>query len=271
MKNYINIVLGAKGGIGKTVITTYLAEFLMVKKRQKITVIDTDTNNGTLIKYPFFMSRFIDFKDETGAITALSIQEQIAEEYSNANAIIDTGANSYYAWFSYLKDMMGVQMLQIKGAKVLIHVPIVPGQMQTECFNCLKEIVNADLGAEIVVHLNNGFNSFGQGIKNERLPNAIEIVNMPMWAPFAGKIKYIVEEPRIQITMKHTYDSIRNQYITLSEIADSSLDNLKNYSMLGEDNIPTRKASACDKLMCQKIRSDIFNNYKVLDPLYDIK
>ena len=111
MQNYINIVLGAKGGIGKTVITTYLAEFLMVKKRQKITVIDTDTNNGTLIKYPFFMSRFIDFKDETGAITALSIQEQIAEEYSNANAIIDTGANSYYAWFSYLKDMMGVPML----------------------------------------------------------------------------------------------------------------------------------------------------------------
>lgn len=36
MQNYINIVLGAKGGIGKTVITTYLAEFLMVKKDKRL-------------------------------------------------------------------------------------------------------------------------------------------------------------------------------------------------------------------------------------------
>ena len=51
MQNYINIILGAKGGIGKTVITTYLAEYLKIKMKQTVSVIDTDTNNSGLRQY----------------------------------------------------------------------------------------------------------------------------------------------------------------------------------------------------------------------------
>lgn len=32
MQNYINIVLSSKGGVGKTVIATFLYEYLIAKK-----------------------------------------------------------------------------------------------------------------------------------------------------------------------------------------------------------------------------------------------
>lgn len=275
MQNYINIILGAKGGIGKTVLTTYLAEYLKIKMKQTVSVIDTDTNNSGLRQYGFFKTNFVDFKDETGAITSVSIQN-IAQEFSQKNIIIDTGANSYYAWFSYLKDMFGIEMLSSSGAKVLLHVPLVPGQMKQETFNCLDEIVNANLGndncrPQIIVHLNNGFNSFGQGIRQDKLPSPLDFSTKTEFAKYKGKVHYVVEEPRIPITMKFMYDSLRNQHIAISELADCSMEDLKKFQLTSPNGKENRQASIIDKKSCQIIRNLIFMSYQNLDPLYNVK
>lgn len=268
MQNYINIVLGAKGGIGKTIITTYLAEFLMVKKKQAVSVLNTDTSNKSLTNFKYFVSESFDFKDDNGSISPVSIQN-IATQFSNSNLIIDTGANSYYAWLTYLKDMYGVPMLESSGSKVLLHVPIVPGQMLSECLNCLREIISANLGAKIILHLNSGFNSFTQGIKLEKLPPAKDLFSFPLFKEFKGKVDFIVEEPKIPLSMKYIFDSLRNQFITFSELADCSMEELTKYKITDNNNNSIRPASIVEKKSSLIIRQMIFDNYSVLNPIYD--
>lgn len=118
MQNYINIVLGSKGGIGKTFITTYLAEYILVAKNQKLLIIDTDTNNQALRQYKSFKTQFVDFKDSEGTISASNVSV-ITETFSKQNLVIDTGANSYYSWLIFLRDFFGVQELELEGAKVI--------------------------------------------------------------------------------------------------------------------------------------------------------
>ena len=50
---YVHLVLGSKGGIGKTYITCYLTEYLK-SVNQMLTVVDTDTANTWLKETKYY-------------------------------------------------------------------------------------------------------------------------------------------------------------------------------------------------------------------------
>ena len=71
--------------------------------------------------------------------------------------------------------------------------------------------------------------------------------------------------------MKFMYDSLRNQHIAISELADCSMEDLKKFQLTSPDGKEIRQASIIDKKSCQIIRNLIFMSYQNLDPLYNVK
>ena len=264
MQNYINIVLSSKGGVGKTVIATFLYEYLIAKKKQKTVILNTDTSNKDLQESTWYRSVFVDFKDDSGVITPKKLTE-LTEKFGTKNLVIDVGANSYYPWITFLSQMDGVAELELFGAKVILHVVLVGGTQFGETVKCLQEICNLKLPVEIVVHLNNVFAEDS----SYYLPNPLEIATKPEIEPYTSQIKTFIPLPECRVIEKDTFDTIKKLHLSLSEIADADLETQKRLAspnaLQNDNRVKIFKARSI------RYREKVFNALKALDVYYDVK
>lgn len=139
----IHFVLNGKGGIGKSFISSLLAQYLLSKK-QSVVAIDTDPNNTTLYNIKALKAKFLQLIDDNGKLDVRvfdKIIEHIFEKKSD-NYVIDSGATTFIPLIDYLKENEIVEYLKINKANVYMHVPIVGGQAQSETISGLVQLVN---------------------------------------------------------------------------------------------------------------------------------
>lgn len=151
----VHIVLQHKGGVGKSVAASFIAQYLK-ELGSPFVAIDTDPNNPTLSGYKALKAQRLELL-VNGAIAPRnfdSLIEQLLTE-KETNFVIDNGSSNFFPFTDYMVKNNIPAMLTEEGKEVYIHTVVKGGQeIKTTLagFNNLAEEMPEQ--AKIVVWLN---------------------------------------------------------------------------------------------------------------------
>ncbi len=122
MQNTVHFILQGKGGIGKTLVSTILAQWLAQKDERPLRCFDTDQENPTFSRYKAMNVKHVPVMTDTRTIDPKrfdALMIDILEE--EGNCVIDNGANSFTPLMAYLLENDCFALLEESGRKVYIH------------------------------------------------------------------------------------------------------------------------------------------------------
>lgn len=123
MHNTVHFILQGKGGIGKTLVSTILAQWMAGQDDKPLRCFDTDQENPTFSRYKAMNVRHVPVMTDTRTIDPKrfdALMIDLLEE--EGNCVIDNGANTFSPLMAYLIENDCFAMLQEAGRKVYIHV-----------------------------------------------------------------------------------------------------------------------------------------------------
>ena len=154
----IHITLQGKGGVGKSYISSLLAQHLIESGRE-VVCIDTDPVNKTFHQYRAFPVEPLEILDGTRVnernfdrLMEILLTRQ-GEEF-----IIDNGASSFIPLSNYLIENQAVELLAEHGHEVVVHTVVTGGQALLDTLNGFRSVVTQFVeGTRIIVWLNEYF------------------------------------------------------------------------------------------------------------------
>jgi hypothetical protein len=183
----IHIILMGKGGVGKSFISTILAQHLN-QVGNELFCADTDPTNPTFSGYPSLGAKHFnimtpDMNIDKSHFDAL-IEEMLEHE---GDCVVDNGASSFLPMMAYMLENDVIKFLIDAGKQVFIHAPLIGGLGMDETIRMLGIIIDSQI-APVVVWENELFgpvNKNGKGfldsgiyLKNKsRILGIIKIAN----------------------------------------------------------------------------------------------
>lgn len=161
-KNTLHFVMQSKGGAGKSVCATLLAQYFVERLgADNVQLVDTDPNNKTLGAFKALNVDKLDIIKPVGMEKEIDsakfdtfVDKFVAEDKP---MVIDTGSGEYLAITNYLIANNVLPQLMDMDKEIYIHCPINFGQSGFETIRCLQWLSNAFLNANIVVWENEFF------------------------------------------------------------------------------------------------------------------
>lgn len=151
----IHFIQQGKGGVGKSVIASFLYQVLHHQGKD-VVAFDTDPVNATLMGYREFSVVQVDIvrqeQIDTRAFDALL--EDLYNLPDDSQAIVDNGASSFLALGNYMKDIGLIELLEEKGHQVFFHSVVTGGQAIGDTIAGLKVLADGFTTTPIVVWLN---------------------------------------------------------------------------------------------------------------------
>ena len=153
----VHLILQGKGGVGKSVIASWLAEFL-ITRGQPVCCIDGDPVNRSLGQYKAFPVEKLELVDASGVLQRNSY-DALVDRFVGEDTVfvVDSGATAFLPFWTYIVEADVIAVLRDAGRRVYIHVPISGGEMLTDTllgFQTIAETVNA---RNLVVWINEYF------------------------------------------------------------------------------------------------------------------
>lgn len=126
MKNTVHFILQGKGGIGKTLVSTIIAQYIQEKFPGTLKCFDTDQENATLAAYKALNVQPVDVMNEDRTINRKMFDKMLLDILAedDKNIVIDNGANTFSPLMSYLMENSFIDLLQESGKTVYIHTII---------------------------------------------------------------------------------------------------------------------------------------------------
>ncbi len=122
MKNSVHFILQGKGGIGKTFVSTLLAQWMKKQDELPLRCYDTDQENATFSRYKAMNVKHVPVMTDNRTIEPKRFDALIIDILeSEANCVIDNGANTFSPLMAYLLENDAFSLLQESGRKVYIH------------------------------------------------------------------------------------------------------------------------------------------------------
>jgi hypothetical protein len=122
MQNTVHFILQGKGGIGKTFVSSILAQWLKHKNPEALRCYDTDQENTTFSRYKSLNVKHIPVMTESRTIEPKrfdTLMMDILE--ADGNCVIDNGANTFSPLMAYLIENACFELLKDSGRSVFIH------------------------------------------------------------------------------------------------------------------------------------------------------
>jgi len=124
----IHMVLQGKGGVGKSMLATMLAQY-KISKGQVPVCIDTDPVNDTFYGFKSLNVQRLDILNEDKNVDASKFDDLIEIiSQTTADVIIDNGASSFIPLSSYLVANGIASVFQSMGHQLFVHTVITGGQ-----------------------------------------------------------------------------------------------------------------------------------------------
>ncbi len=157
-----HIVLQGKGGVGKSVCSWVLAQYL---KDQGVNVrcIDTDASNQTLTQFKALNVQPLKLSDDGLSIEPRRFDDMMERLLSEEHSfVIDTGSNTFLPLWKYMVENNALGMLEAAGRKVYLHCVITGGQGLLDTLNGLDFVTQAANDNSVVVWINEYFGKVEQ-------------------------------------------------------------------------------------------------------------
>src|SRR6267143_3048811 len=152
----IHIALQGKGGVGKSLISAILSQYLS-SKGQEVCGIDADPVNQTFSEYGGLRVECLNLLRE-GSIDQREfdlLMERFLKE--DGTFVVDTGASTFIPLWHYILENHALDHLRQKGKRVFIHSVITGGQSLNDTLSGFEALAETTREKNLVVWLNEYF------------------------------------------------------------------------------------------------------------------
>lgn len=149
----VHMIAQGKGGVGKSFISTLIAQYLRPKTAQ-LHCYDTDPVNPTFSQYKALNPKVINILTEDNNINTRFFDDLLEDLFQlDGIAVVDNGAATFVPLMAYMAENDVASMLAESGIRLVVHIPITGGQALSECLKGLNQTLQT-INTEVVVWLN---------------------------------------------------------------------------------------------------------------------
>jgi MinD-like ATPase involved in chromosome partitioning or flagellar assembly len=155
----VHLTLQGKGGVGKSVVATLLAQYLR-DKGIAAKCFDADPLNQTLAGFAGLRVTKVDLMETTEKGRRINprrfddLVEQIAEQSGESHVIVDTGSSSFVVLVHYLVSNDVPDVLSQTGHELVVHTVVTGGQALLDTLHGVGQLVKQLDNVRFVVWLN---------------------------------------------------------------------------------------------------------------------
>lgn len=158
MSKTVHFVLQGKGGVGKSTLSIFLAQYLK-DKGVKLQCVDTDPVNQTFSAMKALKAKHLELIED-GTVNQRFFDGLIEEIIkSDSDFIIDNGASSFIPLASYIKENDIFELLAEHGVTVFLHTPVVGGAAMRDSLAGMMALAKMTTRKNLVVWKNEYFGS----------------------------------------------------------------------------------------------------------------
>ena len=156
-RTVVHLVLQGKGGIGKSVIASWLGEYLM-KRGKKVHCIDGDPVNRSLAQYKYLNVEKLDLINEEGLIVRARYDD-LLQRFATEDGVfvLDSGATAFLPLWSYLVEAEVIRVLNEMGRRVFVHCVVSGGEMLSDSLLGFDTLASSTPDRNMVVWINEYF------------------------------------------------------------------------------------------------------------------
>ena len=210
----VHFVMQGKGGVGKTFISSILAQYLQISTDSLITCFDTDPVNKS-----FAHIKALDVKPvvlftehqliDPGKFDVL--MEKILQ--SDAHIVVDNGASSFVPLLSYLQETKVSDIFDKLGLRTIIHVPLQGGASENDTLLGLATILDT-LSIDVIPWINNYSGNVITGDKS--------FYEYALYKKYKNRIKGVINlEYQNPDTFGKDIRRMTSSHLTFEEVATS--------------------------------------------------
>lgn len=216
--NNIHLVLQGKGGVGKSAVAVFIAQWLQ-NKGERLICADTDPVNASFAQYLSLDVAHIEIAKDGNVIQSKfdPLIEKIVGN-NEANFVIDNGAATFLPLTKYLVENDIYQIFSDAGKKVYIHCVLTGGQAKTDTYNGFAELLSkVNKYAKVVVWEN----EFWGPVEYEG--RSITETKLYKEADKAGKIAGIVKiiDRSNSDAFVEDFAKMTSNHMTIKDVMDS--------------------------------------------------
>lgn len=152
----VHFSLQGKGGVGKSVVASWLAQYFR-SKDLFVTCIDTDPVNATLTQFKDLNAEHLNVL-KAGGINEKQFDALVERVCSREGIyIVDTGATTFVPLWHYMLEHQLFHFLVDQGRRVFVHLVVTGGQGMQDTLAGFKRVAETAPDKSIVVWLNEYF------------------------------------------------------------------------------------------------------------------
>jgi len=207
--NSIHLSLQGKGGVGKSLIASVLAQYFRDRGRE-IHCIDTDPVNSTLFQYKALdVSRLELLRDGTIDQRAFdTLMERLLTE--DSTFVVDNGAATFIPMWSYMLENNVVDLLRHAGRRLYVHMVITGGQALLDTLHGFKSLADSTSERNIIVWLNEYFGRIEREAKTFEEMGAFRERDLKVY----GSVHLVRRNPD---TFGRDFEDVISRKLTLEE------------------------------------------------------
>lgn len=211
----VHLSLQGKGGVGKSLVASLLAQYFKHRKGIAARCIDADPVNQTLAQYKGLTAERLDLMRE-GSVDQRAfdgLMESLLTE--TGTFIVDNGASTFIPLWNYMLENNAVELLKSSGRRIFVHCVLTGGQALADTLSGFARLAQTTGERNIVLWVNEYFG------RVERDGRALS--ELPVYTEHAGAVVGSVAIPRRnQDTFGRDVEEVIARKLTLQEAIDSA-------------------------------------------------
>jgi hypothetical protein len=152
----IHLSLQGKGGVGKSLIASILAQYFRQKGRD-VQCIDTDPVNQTLAQYRALRAQHLELLQD-GQVDQrrfdVLLERILTEE---AVFVVDSGASTFIPLWNYLLENDVMQVLRQSRKRLYVHTVVTGGQALLDTLKGFRSLAESTSDRNLIVWINEYF------------------------------------------------------------------------------------------------------------------
>lgn len=138
----IHCTLQGKGGVGKTFVSTVIAQYLLAAERD-LMCIDADPVNATFAAYPAFDAQHVQLVDD-GQFDANAFENMLRTMLeASGDVVVDNGATSFVPFYDHLIAGGALDIFKAAGKTLVIHNVIAGGEQLADTLNQFAQLAES--------------------------------------------------------------------------------------------------------------------------------
>lgn len=153
----VHLILQGKGGVGKSVVASWFAEYL-INRGRNARCIDADPVNRSLAQYRRLSAESLDIVGPDGVIVREQY-DQLLQRFVREDAVfvVDSGATAFLPFWGYILETEMARVLQEAGRRIFVHCVVSGGEMLADTLVGLDTLAKGAPEQSLVVWLNEYF------------------------------------------------------------------------------------------------------------------